>query len=60
MERIVQWLIASPLGRVLAHRLVVAVLAAMLGALGAVGLEFAPGLAACLEAAPLPSVFVSR
>lgn len=60
MERAIQWLIASPLGRVLAHRLVVALLAAILGALGAAGLEFAPGLAQCLQDAPSPSEFVLR
>lgn len=54
MEGITKWLIASPLGRLLAHRVVVALLAAMLGALGAAGLEFAPGLAKCLhDAQPL-------
>lgn len=50
MERFYQWLIASPLGQLLAHRVVVALLAAILGALGAVGLEFAPAVAECLEA----------
>lgn len=57
IRKVYEWLIASPLGRVLAHRLVVATLGLILGGLAAVGLEFAPEVAACLEQS---SEFVSK
>lgn len=53
MERLPKWLIVvlqGPLGKLLARRLVVAILAGLLGALGAVGLELGPAVQ-CLESA---------